>query len=832
MTEQQRNVGIADTHEDPSSRPAVLVVDDHHENVRVLEMILEPLDVSVLTANSGEEALRVLLTEDVAVIVLDVRMPGMSGFETAAFVKQRERTRHVPIIFLTALANDRDQALSGYQAGAVDYIEKPVEPLVLQSKVAAFAELHAARLQVERQATLLREAAEREAALEIQETRERGERRYQELAEAMPSMVFALDPEGTVTYRSPSWAQYSGGVSMDSVAIADSAEWLMVHPSERPIAQRAWSEALTNPKGLSDGRLEIRVRMRRHDGAWLWHLIRCLPQFDASDACTGWVGTATEIDSSERTATSQRALSEVGAVLVNSSDVETALQLVANMTVDEMVDWCSIDVLDDDGIVHRRALTVDGYLEREEAAGLARLLPPDGVNSPVERVLGDDRPRRVLLDVDGTVLEGDDDPDRATAMCVPLVVRGECIGSVAIAVGTEGRNLGEPERVFGRSLATRVASALDGARQFRRAQERAQASEVLDAIADGVALVDQDGVVRLWNPAAAAITGVHPQDVLGRQIERLLPSWSGVAERVPVTVGGTARTALTTVPLTTADGRDVWLSMSAVGFARGVAFAFRDLTEERAVERMKSDFVATVSHELRTPLTSIHGAAMTLTRDDIDLDPEVHDKLLDIISQQSVQLAEIVDSVLTASRIDAGQLEVRSQPVDMAQLVRDVVDGTRARLGNERGVQLELPDDLPLVSADRVHLRQVIENLVENAIKYSPAGGDIAVRVSDRHGSVLLEVEDRGIGIAPHDHRRIFEKFYRADADMSLGVGGTGLGLFIVRELVRQMSGRVEVKSTPGQGSTFQVLLPTASLVGVSAGDDDQDGLDDVDGDG
>ncbi len=812
MSQQQGQV-------DATARPAVLVVDDHPENVRVLEMILEPLDVDVRTAHSGEEALRVLLTIDVAVIVLDVRMPGMDGFETAAFVKKRERTRHVPIIFLTALANDRDQALSGYEAGAVDYIEKPVEPLVLQSKVAAFAELHAARMQVERQAALLRSAEAREAAREIQELRERGEQRYKDLAEAMPSMVFSLDPDGTVTYRSPSWGEYTGGVTMDSVAIADSEEWLMVHPSERATAQRAWSEALADPAGLTDGRLEIRVRMRRHDGAWLWHLIRCLPRFDASGACTGWVGTATEIDASERIATSQRALSEVGAVLVNTSDVESALQLVAGMAVDEMVDWCSIDVLDDNGHAHRRALTVDGHLDRDEAAAVARLFPPDGAASPVARVLSDVRPRRVLLDHDGTTLP-DSEAQGAIAMCVPLVVRGECIGAIAIAITTDGRELGETERVFTRSLATRVASALDGARQFRRSQERAQASEVLDAIADGVVLVDQDGVVRLWNPAAAAITGVHPQDVIGSPIEQLLPSWSGVADRVPVSVGGTARTGVTTVPLTTVDGRDVWLSVSAVGFARGVAYAFRDLTEERAVERMKSDFVATVSHELRTPLTSIHGAAVTLTRDDIELEPEVHDRLLEVISQQSVQLAEIVDSVLTASRIDAGQIEVRSRPVDVVQLVRDVVDGTRARLGNERGVRLEVPEDMPLVAADRVHLRQVLENLVENAIKYSPAGGDVTVRVIDRDGSVAIEVEDSGIGIAPHDHRRIFEKFYRADADMSLGVGGTGLGLFIVRELVRRMSGRVEVRSTPGQGSTFQVTLPTASLSGVAAAEE------------
>ncbi|MCW2971863.1 MAG: two-component regulator, partial [Thermoleophilia bacterium] len=189
----------------PLAKSKVLVVDDQPENLRVLQLILEPLDVEVIQAGSGEEALRTLLEHEVAVIVLDVRMPVMDGFETAQYVKRRERTKHVPIIFLTALGNDREQALSGYEAGAVDFIEKPVEPLVLCAKVAAFAELHASRVEIARQAELLRESAARESARELEEVRERAARRYRDLAEAMPSMVFALDADGEVTYRNGNW---------------------------------------------------------------------------------------------------------------------------------------------------------------------------------------------------------------------------------------------------------------------------------------------------------------------------------------------------------------------------------------------------------------------------------------------------------------------------------------------------------------------------------------------------------------------------------------------------------------------------------------------------
>ncbi|MCW2950408.1 MAG: hypothetical protein JWN41_1421 [Thermoleophilia bacterium] len=807
VSDTRHSISTQSTVEQDMHRSKVLVVDDQVDNLRVLQLILEPLPVEVVTASSGEEALRVLLEHDIAVIVLDVRMPVMDGFETAQYVKRRERTRHVPIIFLTAMGNDREQALSGYEAGAVDFIEKPVEPLVLCAKVAAFAELHASRVQVARQAELLREAAAREAELEIEAVREHGARSYRDLAEAMPSMVFALDADGTVTYRNKRWQEYTGGLFLDDVTDVDSDQWSIVHPADRATVQLAWAEAFAHPDTLPDDRLEVQARLRRHDGVWMWHDVSGRARRDDAGRVVGWVGSATEVDSQRRTERAQRVLAEVGATLASAASLDASIVRVAELAVPDMVDWCSIDLVDSAGSPRRIALRADGDLAPDEVEAIAAVLAADGDDSPVRCALKDDGPQRILFDRAGVDVTAGDAP--AVAVVTPLIVRGDRIGVVGIAVGNDRRALGEPELAFARSLATRLASAADADRMYRSAEERAQASQVLDAIADGVVLVDVAGVVRLWNPAAAVITGIASKDAIGRFPGELLPDWDALAERVPIAQADGSRRVGATLPLTTADGRDVWLSVSAVGFELGTAFAFRDLTQERAVERMKSDFVATVSHELRTPLASIYGAAVTLQREDLELTPDVHSQMLDIIGQQSQQLAHIVESVLTASRLDAGEGTVHTTSVDALALAREVIDAARSRTALH-DIQIEAAEHLPPVAADAGHLRQVLDNLMENAIKYSPEGGAIVLEVAATDDVLRYAVRDSGVGISPTEQHRIFEKFYRVDADMSRGIGGTGLGLFIVRELVRQMSGRIDVSSTPGVGSIFVVHLPVA----------------------
>ncbi len=344
--------------------------------------------------------------------------------------------------------------------------------------------------------------------------------------------------------------------------------------------------------------------------------------------------------------------------------------------------------------------------------------------------------------------------------------------------------------------------------QQRLALERH--ARVLEHVDDGVFLVDDEGVIRHWNPAAEAITGIGSPEALGRRVEETLPGWEAVAPLIPVaSVPRPGSVEAKVVPLEF-DGRELWLSISGVTFSDGVVYAFRSLTEERALEELKGEFIATVSHELRTPLAAIYGSAQTLLREDIEFDESGQKRLLDVIAQESERLSRIADDILFANKLDSGQFILGEKRIDLLALAREVVDEMRACFASRDDISIDLavPATIDSLVGDSDKLRQVLINLIDNAVKYSPDGGRVDVAVEARDGGVRISIRDEGIGIAPLEQRRIFGKFYRVDPALTRGVGGTGLGLYICRELVRRMEGRLTVRSEEGKGSTFIVELP------------------------
>src|SRR5213080_1990032 len=208
----------------------ILLVDDRPENLLALESILEPLGQNLVSAHSGEDALRQLLRHDVAVILLDVQMPGLDGFQTASLIKQRERTKHVPIIFVTAISKDEEQVFRGYSAGAVDYVFKPFNPDVLRSKVGVFIELHEKNEQLRRQAEQLKQQ-------ELTELRRESEERYRFLAEAQPDQIWTALPNGELDYVNQRVLDYFGTSFSERVV----AGWTDVtHPDDLPPMLRLW----------------------------------------------------------------------------------------------------------------------------------------------------------------------------------------------------------------------------------------------------------------------------------------------------------------------------------------------------------------------------------------------------------------------------------------------------------------------------------------------------------------------------------------------------------------------------------------------------------------
>jgi signal transduction histidine kinase len=228
----------------------------------------------------------------------------------------------------------------------------------------------------------------------------------------------------------------------------------------------------------------------------------------------------------------------------------------------------------------------------------------------------------------------------------------------------------------------------------------------------------------------------------------------------------------------------------------------------RELDRLKNEFIAIVSHELRTPISSVYGAATTLQRRRLD---ESHrESLLSVIYAESARLARLVDQVVWASRFESGHTAINVEECEPRELVEQVIDAVRVHLPERLAIAMRADGDLPAIVADPERVRQVLVNLVDNAIKFSPEGGRIEVAIERADGHVRFAVADEGLGIPVEEQARIFEKFHRLDPHLTRGVGGTGLGLHICRELVQQMDGRIWVDSREREGSTFTFELPAA----------------------
>jgi signal transduction histidine kinase len=263
-------------------------------------------------------------------------------------------------------------------------------------------------------------------------------------------------------------------------------------------------------------------------------------------------------------------------------------------------------------------------------------------------------------------------------------------------------------------------------------------------------------------------------------------------------------------------GEEVWLSLTEAimrdpaGAVAGRIYAFRDISSDRMVEQMKSDFVSTVSQELRRPLTSIYGFAETLLRQDVAFGEEERRVFLGYIASESERLTEIVDRLLSVARLDTGDLQVTDVPTDVGSVVSEVVSGVEQTVDDDHRFVLDVPAAPLHAEADPERLRQVVAHLIENAVKFSPDGGTVTVAARQRNGAVEVSVTDEGVGIPPGERERIFRKFYRGDAGRGQLAAGTGLGLFNVQGLVQAMGGTISVDSTEGGGSSFAIALPLA----------------------
>jgi PAS domain S-box-containing protein len=493
----------------------------------------------------------------------------------------------------------------------------------------------------------------------------------------------------------------------------------------------------------------------------------------------------------------------------SSPDYKAAMERVAELVVRDFGDWCLIDLAEEGSPLKRLAVA---RAEPAGKGGAPKREPDEAVRSVVASGSAQVVPalgERSNGQEPGKFLGG---INPSTLICVPLRARQRSIGAITVARIARGRPYGADDLALVEDIAGRIALAVDRARLYAEVEQRADAARVLAHVADGILLLDRSGIVRLWNPAAEGITAIRAGDIVGRPAAEAIRGWQESVDTVPIAATPDPGHPEVVIPLETERG-ERWIAIAGVQFFGGTVYAFRDLTDVRRLEELKASFIATASHELRTPLAAVYGAAQTLLRHDFALDEGGRDRFVSLIADESERLGRIVNEILLASQLDAGRLDLEAEPFDASELVERVVEATRAYAPPGIHVEGNVPDDLPLVEADRDKVRQVLVNLVENAIKYSPDGGRVEVGVEPREENVLFHVQDEGLGIPTDEQSMVFEKFYRVDPHMTRGVGGTGLGLYICNELVGRMGGHIWLESKAGEGSTFLFELPAAPSI-------------------
>ena len=547
--------------------------------------------------------------------------------------------------------------------------------------------------------------------------------------------------------------------------------------------------------------------------------ISAAPVRDADGAIVSAVAILADVTRRSRAEENLRFLARANELLVASLDWEPTLAAIAELAVPALAGYLVIDLLDDEDELHWVVAIHADPEKTELVRELRGQYPPTLSTHPIQVALRTGEPQLLPdLQAEANAMAHDTKHARAirriantSGLVAPLVARGRTLGTISLGTIEGQPRFDESDLAMAMELARRISLALDNARLFSEAQDRAHAAEALEYVDDGVILVDEAGIVRLWNPTAAISLRRPAVEAVGRPIAELLEDWQSLQSRIPLAsepqAGGASRAQ--TLPVEV-QGEERWLSVSAVRFPGGTVYAFRDVTDERAVEQMKTDFVSTVSHELRTPLAAIYGAAMTLRRRDVAVEESQRDRLLEVVSNEADRLARIVNDILWASRLESGRMSIAIERCDAAAITAEVVDVLHTRAAEGIEVAVSKSRGLPQVAADPDKLRQILTNLIDNAIKYSPDGGCVEVEIGRSGGRVRFRVTDHGLGIPPAEQDRIFEKFFRLDPNLTRGVGGTGLGLYISRELVTRMSGRIWVDSDGRSGSSFFLELPIA----------------------
>ncbi len=837
---------------------AILLVDDHRANLTALEATLAPLGHKLVKAASGEEALRLALEEDFAAVLMDVRMPGMSGLEATSLLRKQARHQRTPVILMTAAEGEQDEVLDAYAHGAVDYLKKPYSPAVVRSKVSVFVDLFLAREQVRRQATLLqaRELALLQGTLREHEQALRETEAEKELFfQLAPDMFAVTDLEARFRRVNPAFPKTLGWAAqeLDQKPLLE-----LVHPEDVADAREKLREL---GRGLSTVRFETRYRCKDGSHKWLsWAATAVL----ARGLCYAAARDITQEKQAEQAL--ERALTRESSARADAEEQKRVLRLLVEQSGDAII------MADEHGMLrvfNPEAERQHGVTQQEVQAkdwartfGLYRLdgTPLTLEETPLHRAVRGENVRGaewLVRRPDGSqrILAGTASPLRRHD--------GSAAGGVLIARDETERRLAEAQRIqrsrhnalFGdvgltltepaetsqvlQSCVEAIVRHLDAA--FARIWLLNEADQVLELCASAGLYTHTNGL-HARVPVGQLKIGLIARERAPHVTNQVLgdprvgnQEWAKkegmvafagypllIGERLIGVLAMFSRKVLTEEAVQTLERVAATLSLgirriSVEEELRQLNQSLERRVQERTaqlteVNRELESFSYSVSHDLRAPLRHIMGFSQLLERRAGALLDEKAKGYVRTISESAHRGGQLVDDLLSFSRM--GRTELRRTNVPLSPLVEEV----RRELSAEfegRVVHWEL-GELPEVQGDPAMLRLVIKNLLSNALKYSKPKPEarIEVKAQREAGEVHVWVKDNGVGFEMQHVGQLFGVFQRLHTSEQFE--GTGIGLANVRRVVSRHGGRTWAEGELEHGATFHFTLPDAEPRGVS----------------
>jgi PAS domain S-box-containing protein len=681
------------------SKINILVVDDRPEGILAVQAVLTDPEYNLITASSGSDALKSLLSNDFAVILMDVQMPIMNGFDTAEMIKTREKSRDIPIIFMSAINQDEAYVYQGYKVGAVDYLLKPFDPFVLRSKVAVFVNLYRQNKLIQDQAQQLFEKEVLSHAQSIDKLEIESLKRYQHLANAIPEIVCRFYADGSTEYFNKSWYTYTGLIPSESLGL----EWQShIHPEDL----HAWKAAFS--KSEKDVIFKGEARIKNRLGSYRWHLWRMEAETHSPDEDTQcWIGTAIDIEDRKRSEDTQRFLAEAGSLLVSSLNFEENLKQIAELSIPYIADWCCINLLDSNDNLRilasahsdpSKSYTVERLIREYDASPQssigARKVAQTGIKEVYETL---NHELLKYLAVDSEHYNMAKELDNSSAIIIPLKVQEQTIGVITFAFSHSRRHYDQKYIDVTEELSRRIALSYENSRLYELSQQAIQ---------------------------------------------------------------------------------------------------------------VRNDFLSIASHELNTPITSLKmqlQMTQRILKSNIgDMPIEKFGKQIASSVSHTDRLINLVQVLLDVSRIQSGKFAFNFEAFKIDELIKEIKSQQNHLLG-QASCELDVLCEPGLeVNWDKTRIEQVLTNLITNVMKYAP--GKISLSVSKDGEDVHIKFKDFGPGIPKNKVDKIFDRFERATSDAS--VGGLGLGLYIVKEIIEGHQGRIDVETGEGKGTEFTIHLP------------------------